>query len=58
MDVYDVWMLLINNIETLTFPVSADGNSDSNLLLSPNLRGCGGKSRLLHISRYALYLDN
>lgn len=26
----------INN-RTLTFPVSAEGNSDSNLLLSPNL---------------------
>lgn len=24
-------------LKTLTFPVSAEGNSDSNLLLSPNL---------------------
>lgn len=25
-------------LKTLTFPVSAEGNSDSNLLLSPNLQ--------------------
>lgn len=29
--------LLMINTNTLTFPVSAEGNSDSNLLLSPNL---------------------
>lgn len=41
-------LVSMSSINSLTFPVSAEGNSDSNLLLSPNLKMKGEKYAVTH----------